>query len=143
MSAADSPEVLEFRINRVKRAPRAWTYWVAAFTAANGVSLEAEQDFMIPAGLTLPYSIPGGLSHFVVAAVLAGLALASKKASALLYVAALIYLADTVLSAYLSIWLSVVMHFVVMMFVLMALFAMRSLEKKRTDALASITAENA
>lgn len=142
MSAADSPEVLEFRINRVKRAPRNWTYWVAAFTAANGVSLEAHQDFMIPAGLTLPYTIPGGASHFIVAAVLVGLAVASKKAPALLYVAAVIYIADTALSAYLSIWLSVVMHFVVMMFVFMGLWAAKLLAKKRADALASAVAEN-
>lgn len=142
MSTADSPEVLEFRINRVKRAPRNWTYWVAAFTAVNGVSLEAHQDFMIPAGLTLPYSIPGASSHFIVAAVLAGLALISKKAPVLLYVSAAIYLADTALSAYLSIWLSVVMHFVVMMFVFMALTAARLLEKKRAEALASATANN-
>ncbi len=127
MSDATSPEVMAFRIERIKRAPRNWTYWIALFTATNGICFATNSDFMIPAGLTLPFSIYSPLPHFLAAALFAALAFGSKKFQPLLYLGAAIYLLDTAFSVYLQIWMSVVMHCVVIAFVVFALGAAKGL----------------
>ncbi|MEH6416072.1 hypothetical protein [Pseudomonas sp. CGJS7] len=136
MSAATSPEVIAFRIDRLRRAPMGWTIWVALFTAINGFCAATNSDFMIPAGLTLPFSIAGGLSHFIAAGLFVVLAVGSKKVRPLLYVSALIYLLDTVFSVYVQIWMSVVMHLVVIGFVLFALGAARGLADQQAKSAA-------
>ena len=95
-------------------APRRWTYWIAAFTAINGVLLLANQDLTFLVGLVVPFAFSGAAPHFIAAAVVASLAFLSSKSRSLLLVGLLLYVADTLFSAYLNLWSGVIMHVVVL-----------------------------
>ena len=143
MSAIHDPNVMAFRIERMRRAPRNWTCWIALFTALNGVFLALQQDFLILAGLVVPFVISGtAVPHFIAAAVFAALAYASSRSRAALVAAAVIYVLDAALATYAGLWAGVVMHLVVFGFVGMALAGARQLEKQRpvASALESLTA---
>ena len=135
MSPIQDPNVIAFRIERMRRAPRNWTYWIALFTALNGVFLALQQDFLILAGLVVPFVISAtAVPHFIAAAVFAALAYVSLRSRASLVPAAAIYALDAALAAYAGLWAGVVMHLVVFAFVGMALAGARQLEKQLTVA---------
>jgi hypothetical protein len=108
------PKVLEFRMQRLRNAPRNWTYWVAGFTAANGIFLAMQHDLMILAGFALPFGIPGPAPHLISAAILGGIAYASNNFKKLLFIPFAAYLVDTFFSAYASLWSGLIMHLVVL-----------------------------
>ena len=127
--------MIAFRIERMRRAPRNWTHWIALFTALNGVFLALQQDFLILAGLVVPFVVSESAApHFIAAAVFAALAYASSRSRGALIPAAAIYVLDAALAAYAGLWAGVVMHLVVFAFVGMALAGARQLEKQRPAA---------
>lgn len=130
MSESQNESVISFRVERMRRAPRNWTYWVAFFTFLNGLFLLIGQDFLILAGLVAPFLLTAAWPHFAAAAVFAALAYFSSKFRALLAVGLAIYIADTLLAAYLGLWSGFVMHLVVLVLVSIALVGSRRLAKQ-------------
>ncbi len=106
--------VLDFRAQRLRRAPRNWTYWVAGFTAVNGLFLVMQQDFMILAGLVAPFAMPGAAPHLVAAGLFAAMAYLSTRLPKILIIAVIIYIADAIFAASAQLWAGVVMHAVVL-----------------------------
>lgn len=128
MSEAQS--VRAYRVERMRRAPRNWTYWVAFFTLLNGVFLGIGQDILILAGLVAPFLVGGAWPHFVAALVLAALAFHAVKLRWLLIIGLLVYVADAILAIYLGLWAGMVMHILVLVFVGFALLTARSLSRQ-------------
>ena len=114
MGGEPAKSVTEYQANRMAGAPRRWTYWVALFTAVNGILLLAGQDLTFLAGLVAPFVFDGSAPHFIAAAVFAALAYASSRARWILIVPLVLYIADTALSAYFALWAGVVMHAIVL-----------------------------
>ena len=120
----------------MRRAPRNWTYWVAVFTAINGVFLALQQDFLVLAGLVVPFVISTtSTPHFIAAAVFAALAYGSSRSRAALVPALAIYVLDAGLAAYAGLWAGVVMHLLVLAFVGIALTGARQLGKQLASPL--------
>ncbi|UUC49762.1 hypothetical protein NOX82_28465 [Pseudomonas citronellolis] len=117
MTETHDPKVLAFRMQRLRKAPRNWTYWVAGFTAANGIFLIMHHDVVILAGLILPFAIPGAALHLVAAAILAAIAYASKTIPRILIVPLAVYIADTLFAFYVQSWAGLAMHLVVFAFI--------------------------
>jgi hypothetical protein len=130
VSQSQSESVISFRVERMRRAPRNWTYWVAFFTFLNGLFLLIGQDILILAGLIAPFLLPTASSHFIAAAVFAALAYFSSRLRALLAIGLVIYIADTLLAAYLGLWSGFVMHVVVLALVGIALSVARRLARQ-------------
>jgi hypothetical protein len=144
MNTSQSPEVLAFRIERLRKGPRNWTYWIAAFTALNGVFLLLTQDFVILAGLVFPFAAPGTWSHFLAAAVLVGIGHFGHKIRPLLLVGLSVYLLDTIFAGYLQLWSGVVMHVVVLILIALALSVATALAKRQaSNAQPAIPADRA
>jgi len=127
MTEAHDPKVLEFRMHRLRKAPRNWTYWVAAFTAANGIFLAMQHDIMILAGFALPFAIPRPAAHFTIAAVLVALAYASNKAPKILFIPLVAYVVDAVFTMYAQLWSGLAMHLVVLAFIGLSFMGIRAL----------------
>jgi len=119
---------MEFQAKRASGAPRRWTYWVAVFTAVNGLLLLAQQDLTFLAGLVVPFAFNGALPHFVGAAILAVIAYLSTKYRGILLIGLLLYVADTLFSAYLRLWSGVIMHAIVLALVAISIGIGRKLE---------------
>ena len=115
-------------MQRLRKAPRNWTYWVAGFTAANGLFLAMQHDFMILAGLVSPFAIPGTAPHLIAAAVLGAIAYFSSRFPRLLVLSLVIYFADMLFAAYAELWSGLVMHLVVLTFVGFSFLGIRSLK---------------
>ena len=128
MTDSQDPKVLEFRMQRLRKAPRNWTYWVAGFTAANGVFLALQHDIMILAGFALPFGIPGPAPHLISAAVLGGIAYASSKLQKLLLIPLVAYLVDTFFTAYAALWSGLIMHLIVLALVGSSFLGIRALK---------------
>jgi hypothetical protein len=126
--------VTAFRVERMRRAPRNWTYWVAFFTLLNGVFLAAGQDVLILAGLVFPFLLGSAWPHFLLAVFFAALAYFSAHSRGLLVAGLVIYVTDALLAAYLDLWAGLVMHIVVLAFVGMALAGARQLSKQLEPA---------
>lgn len=119
---------MEFQAKHAGGAPRRWTYWVAVFTAVNGALLVAQQDLTFLAGLVAPFAFNGATPHFIAAAIFAAIAYLSTKYRWTLLIGLALYAADTLFSAYLSLWSGVVMHIIVMGLAVIAIAAGRKLE---------------
>ena len=128
VSQNQDKSVMEFQAKRASGAPRRWTYWIAVFTAVNGALLLAKQDLTFLVGLVAPFALSGALPHFIAAAVLAAIAYLSTKYRGVLLVGLLLYVADTLFSAYLNLWSGVIMHVVVMALTAIAIAAGRRLK---------------
>lgn len=128
MTEAQDPKVLEFRMQRLRKAPRNWTYWVSAFTAANGIFLAMQYDIMILAGFALPLAIPGPVPHLIIAAILIAFAYASSKVPKILFVPLAAYIVDTVFTAYAQLWAGLAMHLVVLAFIGFSFLGIRALK---------------
>ena len=128
MTQSQGPKVLEFRMQRLRKAPRNWTYWVAGFTAANGLFLILQHDVMILAGLALPFVVPGPFPHLMVAILFGAIAYVSNKIPKILIISFIIYLGDTVFTAYVQLWSGLVLHLVVLAFVGLSFLGARALK---------------
>ena len=128
MTEAQDPKVLEFRMQRLRKAPRNWTYWVAGFTAANGIFLAMEHDIMILAGFALPFAIPGSAPHLVIAAILGAFAYASNRIPKILFIPLVAYTVDTAFTAYAQLWSGLAMHLVVLAFIGFSFVGIRALK---------------
>ena len=115
-------------MQRLRKAPRNWTYWVAGFTAANGIFLALQHDFMILAGLALPFAIPGTTPHLAAAVIFGLLAYFSGKFPKLLILPLAVYVADALFTAYAQLWSGLVMHLVVLAFVGFSFLGIRALK---------------
>ena len=134
MTSPQTPDVVAFRIQRLRNAPRNWCYWVAAFTAVNGLFSVAQSNIVIPAGLIFPYAVRGIWLHFVAAIVLVTVGYFGRSRQALFGIALVLYVIDAALAAYLRLWIGVSMHIVVLAFVGMALNGVRVLQKQLLSA---------
>ena len=120
-------------MQRLRKAPRNWTYWVAGFTAANGIFLAMQHDFMILAGLALPFGIPGATSHLIAAVIFGAIAYTSNKLPKLLLIPLVAYIADTLFTVYVQLWSGLAMHLVVLAFVGFSFFGIRALKMLQTQ----------
>jgi len=119
-------------------APRRWTYWVALFTAVNGLLLLLQQDLTFLAGLVAPFAFNGPAPHFVAALVLASIAYLSSRVRPILFVGLILYIVDSLFAAYLKLWSGVIMHFIVLVLVGISIAASRRLKAQlATEANAS------
>ena len=130
MSSNQEKTATEYQAERMSGAPRRWTYWIAVFTAINGVLLLANQDLTFLVGLVSPFALGGAAPHFVAAAAFALIAYLSSKSRYVLIGALLLYVADAVFSAVLSLWSGVIMHAVVLVLVAIAIASGRKLNAK-------------
>jgi hypothetical protein len=130
MSAAQSSEVIQFRLERVRRAPRNWCYWVAAFTAVNGIFVGVQSGMMILAGFVAPYFIGGVGPHFAFAITLVAIGHFGQAKRPLYLIALIAYVLDALLAVILQLSSGLVMHVVVVSFVAVALNAARLLQKE-------------
>jgi uncharacterized membrane protein YhhN len=130
-SAQNDPAVVAYRIERLRKGPRNWLFGVALCTALNGLWLSLGQDLVVLAGLVLPFLTPDHTAHFIAAAILAAVAYFAKGLGPLTMIGVLIYVLDTVLAAYLQLWLGVIMHVVVLLFMAMTVYGARLLEKQQ------------
>ena len=73
------PKVVEFRIRRIRRAPRNWTYWISVFTAVNALLIWLGEDTVILAGLVGPFMASGPLPHVIMALLFLALARFSER----------------------------------------------------------------
>lgn len=124
-------------MDRLRKAPRNWTYWVAAFTAANGIFLAMQHDIMILAGFALPFALPGPAPHLTVAAVLAALGYASSKAPKILFIPLAGYVVDIAFTAYAQLWSGLAMHLAVLAFIgfsFMGIRALKTLQAQQSRA---------
>jgi uncharacterized membrane protein len=120
-------------MQRLRKAPRNWTYWVAAFTAANGIFLAMQHDIMVLAGFALPFAIPGPVPHLIIAAILVAFAYASKKIPKLLLIPLVAYIVDTAFTAYGQLWSGLAMHLVVLAFIGFSFMGIRALKTLQTQ----------
>ena len=130
MDNLQDKSVLAFRLNRFRNAPRNWTYWIAAFTAFNGLFILLNQDFFIGAGLISPMILATPVLHFIAAVLLAAIAYISDQARSILWASLVIYSLDTIFAIYIKHWFGVVMHIVLMSFVGIAIVRGRQLKKQ-------------
>lgn len=128
MNESHDPKVIAFRMQRLRKAPRNWTYWIAGFTAANGILLAMHYDVMVLAGFVSPFGIPGTAPHLIVAAILGAIAYASNKFPKILVVPLAAYIADTLFTLYAQSWPGLAMHLVVFAFLGIAFLGMRALK---------------
>ncbi|MDF3931349.1 hypothetical protein [Pseudomonas citronellolis] len=128
MTDVNDPKVLAFRMQRLRKAPRNWAYWVAGFTAANGVFLSLHHDVMVLAGFVSPFAIPGAAPHFVVALILGVIAYASNSFPKILIVPLVAYVVDTLFALYVRSWPGLAMHLVVFAFLGFSFIGMRALK---------------
>ena len=128
MTEAHDPKVLEFRVHRLRKAPRNWTYWVAAFTAANGIFTAMQHNITILAGFALPFAIPGSVPHLAIAAILATLAYASNKVPKILFIPFAAYVVDTTFTMFAQLWSGLAMHLVVLAFIGFSFMGIRALK---------------
>jgi hypothetical protein len=133
MRPSQDPNVLAYRLERLRRAPRNWTFWIAAFTVLNGVFLAIKEDFMILAGLVIPFGFDGFWPHFIAAAMLAVAGYVGTRVTGLLWAAGAVYLVDTAFAAYAGIWSGVAMHVVVLVLVSIALNGLRVLGRQQAS----------
>ena len=129
--------ILEFRLNRIRNAPRNWAYWVAFFTALNGLFVLIDQDIVIGAGLIFPFIIPTPTLHFISAGILALISYLSSRVRSILWVSLIVYVLDTIFSAYFQFWFASIMHIVVIFLVGIALISGRQLKKQLDIQLSS------
>jgi hypothetical protein len=134
VSQDSDPKILEFRLQRFKKAPRNWTFWVAGFTVANGVFLSLQHDIMILAGLVYPFSYPGSMPHYISALFIAAFAVASFKTPKILLVPLGVYVADMLYAAHLEIWSGFAMHVVVLVFICIIFIGIRSVKDLQARA---------
>jgi hypothetical protein len=130
MNTIQNPDVVQFRIERMQRAPRNWCYWVAIFTAINGFLAGFQSDTTFLAGFVVPYLIGGVGPHFSFAIVLAALGHFGQTKRAMYAVALVAYVLDALLAAFLQLWSGLVMHVVVLAFVAVAVNGARTLQKQ-------------
>ncbi|WP_423359465.1 hypothetical protein [Pseudomonas citronellolis] len=128
MTEMHDPKVLAFRMQRLRKTPRNWTYWIAGFTAANGIFLIMHHDVVILAGLILPFAIPGAALHLVAAAILAAIAYASRVIPRILIVPLIAYIADTLFAFYVKSWSGLAMHLAVFAFIGFSFLGVRALK---------------
>ncbi len=115
-------------MQRLRKAPRNWTYWIAGFTAANGLFLAMQHDFMVLAGLASPFAIPGATPHLIAAAAFGAIAYFSSRFPKLPILSLVVYVADMLFTAYVQLWSGLVMHLVVLVFVGFSFLSMRALK---------------
>lgn len=140
MSSPDnSPEVLAFRLDRMRRAPRNWATWIGAFTLINGLLMITQTDMVFLAGLVAPFMLGSGLAHLGAGATLLLMARAVPGSLWGPYVVLMLYAVDTVLSGVLGLWTGVLMHVVVFGFLGFAWMAKQGLEHMHREALAKQT----
>ena len=130
MTTNQSADVTQFRLERLKRAPRNWCYWVAAFTAINGVLAGMQSDTTILAGMVVPYLIGGVGAHFSFAIILAGIGYFGQAHRKLYLVSLVAYILDALLAVVVELWAGLAMHIVVLVFVAVALNGARLLQKQ-------------
>jgi hypothetical protein len=130
MSAAQSPELMQFRVERMRRAPRNWCFWVAAFTAVNGILVGVQSDMTILAGFVVPYLIGGVEPHLAVAIILAVIGHFGQSNRSLYLIALVAYALDAVLAGALRLWAGLFMHVLIFVFIAIALNGARILQKQ-------------
>jgi hypothetical protein len=133
MEISEDKKVLEYRLNRIKNAPRNWVYWIAFFTLINGVFLLTQQDITFLAGAVFPFLVGDVLPHIVVAGLfgIAGYFWSMSKIPA--KIALTIYFLDLLFCVYLQYWSGVAFHAVVFIFLLIANTGAKSLEIKISE----------
>ncbi len=130
MNNAQSPDVVQFRIDRMRRAPRNWCYWVAVVTAVNGFLAGYQSDTTFLVGFVAPYLVGGVWAHLAIAIIVAALGHFGQRQRGL-YIAALVaYVLDALLATGLQLWSGLVMHIVVLAFVAIALNGARILQNQ-------------
>jgi hypothetical protein len=136
MSSFDSsPDVLAFRLDRLRRAPRNWATWIGAFTLVNGLLVLMQSDMMFLGGAVAPYLIGGWLPHFGAGLTLLLLARAVPGSMWGPYVVLLLYALDGVLCGVLGLWSGVFMHLLIFVFVGLARLAVSGLDRQHREAL--------
>jgi hypothetical protein len=133
MNLSQSPDVVAFRLQRMRKAPRNWCYWVAAFTAVNGLLVLTQPDVLFLAGFVFPYIIEGAWLHFASAVALAAVGHFGQANRILYAMALVIYVLDATFAGYVQMWSGVVMHVVVLAFVALAFKGARLLEKQQSS----------
>jgi hypothetical protein len=139
--AEQDPAVIAFRLQRMRNAPRNWCWWVAAFTAVNGVVGLTQSDVLILAGLVIPFAVQGTWAHFAGAAVLGVVGYLGQQHRSLFVVALIAYILDAALAALLGFWSGVVMHIVVLALVGIALNGARLLVKQQLHLPQAVAAD--
>lgn len=130
-----SPDVLAFRLERVRRAPRNWALLVSAFTVINGGLVLFGADVLFLAGLVAPFLVGGWITHFAAGVTLLLIARVSSESMRGAYVVLALYALDAVLAGVLGLWSGVAMHAFVFLMLGLARIAVVSLERQLRDAL--------
>lgn len=72
-------QLLLYRYQRMKNSPNNWLFWIALFSALNGIFITTSQAIGLSAAMVIPGLFAGPVPHFVAAAVLAGLGVAGRN----------------------------------------------------------------
>lgn len=127
-------QFLAYRYARMKNSPNNWLFWIALFSALNGIFLVTAQKMVLSAALVTPSLFNGAVPHFVAAALLVALAVAGRrKVPVLTYVGLVIYLLDTVYAALSGLNSAVIMHAIVLAFVGFTILRAKSLAKQLAE----------
>lgn len=129
-----SPDVLAFRLERVRRAPRNWALLVSAFTLINGGLVLFGADVVFLAGLVAPFLIGGWITHFAAGATLLLIARVSSDSMRGAYAVLGLYALDAVLAGVLGLWSGVAMHAFVFLMLGLARIAVASLGRQLREA---------
>jgi hypothetical protein len=125
---ANDSSVLLHKIERFRKAPRRWSYWIAAFTALNGLLVATSQDLVFLVGLIAPFSGFDATLHFLAAGCIAAVASYERGPG----VALAAYAFDLLWAIHLAVWAGVAAHAVVLALVAIAWNSARFLEQQRS-----------
>ena len=127
----EDPQVLLYRYQRMKNSPNNWLFWIALFSALNGIFIATSQTIALSAALVVPALFAGPVPHIVAAGVLAGLAAAGRHKWPLLTYAGLgIYALDTLYVLSNNLHSALFMHAIVLGFIAFTLWRTRALERQ-------------
>lgn len=129
----NSPEVIAYRVQRMRNAPRNWVYFIAACTVINGLLIGGKGDVSFPIAMAFPFLFPGDVAHYIAAAVLIGVGQFEAKEGVGPQLALAAYFLDTLWAAYAEQWLAVGLHVAVFAFVAIALNGARLLERQQVN----------
>lgn len=135
VDANTSIDVLAFRLEKIRRAPRNWATWICLFTFSNGVLIFIQSDIIFLGGLVAPFLIGGWWPHVGAAATALLLARAVPGSMWGPYTVLSLYALDTVLSAIMGLWAGVFMHLLLLAMCGMARLGQAGLERLHREAL--------
>lgn len=127
----NDPRFLLHRYQRMKNSPNNWLFWIALFSALNGIFMATSQGIVLSAALVVPSLLAGPLPHLIAAAVLAGLAAAGRRKWPVLTFAGLgVYALDSLYALLNNLQSALLMHAIVLGFIAFTLWRTKVLEQQ-------------